>query len=228
MELDGSNAGSGASGLRIEAPSVVVRGLAINRFAANGIDISGGTGTRIEGNFVGTDASGTLDLGNGDGVDIKSGTKSTIGGTMSASRNLISGNGKAIRVFAESFAESNRVQGNLIGVKKDATSPLGGPQVGIEILTSGNIIGGAEPGAGNVIAHSFGPGVMVFGTTGNPILSNSIFSNGGMGIDLANDGRTLNDPKDPDSGPNSRQNFPELASAVKSSGGKYDYRRDTR
>ena len=212
VELSGINAGSGADGLKVVAPNVVVRGLVINRFAVNGINISGGTGTRIEGNFIGTNASGTLDLGNGgDGVDIKFGTKNTIGGTTPASRNLISGNVGGVRVNTG----STRVQGNLIGVTKDANSPLGGSQVGVEVLASNNTIGGAEPGAGNVIANSLGVGVFLSGGTSTRILSNSIFSNGSLGIDLTGDGRTLNDLKDPDSGPNNRQNFPELASAEK-------------
>jgi CSLREA domain-containing protein len=217
IELSGVN-GEGFDGLQIVAPGVVVRGLAINRFSGNGINISGGTGARIEGNFIGTDASGTLDRGNGDGVDIKRGKNNVVGGTTPASRILISGNDRANEVQIDGEG-GNRVQGNLIGVKNDATSPLGGSLASIEILGSNNTIGGAEPVAGNVIANSLGAGVFVFGT-GNRILSNSIFSNGGLGIDLLGDGRTLNDPKDPDAGPNNRQNFPVLASAERLSGGK--------
>ena len=215
VELSGSGAGI-ADGLEVSAPNVVVRGLAINRFTSNGINISPGTGARIEGNFIGTDASGTLDRGNGDGVDVNVGGKNIIGGTTPASRNLISGNNtKAVELDSQG---DNRVQGNLIGVQKDGTSFMGGSQVGVEILTSNNIIGGTEPRAGNVIANSFGSGVFVLGT-GNRVSGNSIFGNGGLGIDLAGDGRTFNDPKDPDAGPNLRQNFPEITSAEKASSG---------
>ena len=48
-------------------------------------------------------------------------------------------------------------------------------------------------------------------STGNRGLSNFIFSNGELGINLA--GITANDPDDPDTGPNNLQNFPMIASA---------------
>ncbi len=59
------------------------------------------------------------------------------------------------------------------------------------------------------------------GGTGNRVLSNSIFSNGGIGIDLGDgrrfdnpfEGPTANDPGDADSGANNLQNKPVLSSA---------------
>jgi len=42
------------------------------------------------------------------------------------------------------------------------------------------------------------------------IRNNSIYNNGSLGIDLANDGVTANDNTDPDAGPNTRTNFPVL------------------
>ncbi len=73
---------------------------------------------------------------------------------------------------------------------------------------------------GNVIAFAASSGVIVSGATtiGNSIRGNSIFDNGYLGIDLNNDGVTLNDSGDSDVGPNNLQNFPELASASVSSG----------
>jgi len=63
--------------------------------------------------------------------------------------------------------------------------------------------------------------VAIYGddATGNRILSNSIFSNGAIGIDLNADGPTANDPGDTDTGPNNLQNKPALSSAKKSATG---------
>jgi titin len=89
---------------------------------------------------------------------------------------------------------------------------------------TGNIVGDGTSGGSNTIAFNDGNGVRVatFGgppTTGNRVRSNSIFSNDGLGIDLNGDGRTLNDPKDPDTGANNLQNFPVLTSATTTSSG---------
>jgi hypothetical protein len=71
-----------------------------------------------------------------------------------------------------------------------------------------------DPGAGNLIAFNGGHGVEIGDGPGNAILRNSIFNNGGLGIDLGADGVTANDSDDSDTGANGLQNFPELASAV--------------
>src|SRR5205823_6292875 len=59
--------------------------------------------------------------------------------------------------------------------------------------------------------------------SGNALLGNSIFSNdargnGGLGIDLGDDGVTVNDASDADIGPNGLQNFPVLTGARYSDG----------
>ena len=73
-------------------------------------------------------------------------------------------------------------------------------------------IGGVD--AGNTIAFNAGIGVNVLSGTGATISDNSIFANGGLGIDLAPGGVTPNDKRDGDVGANQLQNFPELQSAV--------------
>ena len=233
IELDGSNAGS-TDGLAIRADNVVVRGLMINRFNQAGIDIRDSvndpepTGVKIEGNFIGTDAAEQAELGNGfEGVLVNTGKNNTIGGTAPEARNLISAN-EDDGIELGSDARSNKLEGNLIGTKKDGTSDLGNGDNssgddGVDIFDSDNTVGGAAPGAANTIAFNASDGVRVSQpdkSTGNRILGNSIFSNGDLGIDLHDNGRTDNDPGDPDTGANNQQNFPVLTSAEKVSGGK--------
>ena len=75
----------------------------------------------------------------------------------------------------------------------------------------------------NIVAHNGGGGIVIEPSVegnnlGNALVQNSIYSNGGLGIDLNDDGPTADDPGDSDTGANSRQNFPVLSS-VEVSGG---------
>jgi hypothetical protein len=226
IELDGTNAGTGAvDGLTIDATNVVVRGLVINRFSFNGIQtlrpifFRDATNVKIEGNFIGTDASGTQDRGNGNtGVGVFFGQNDTIGGASPEARNLISGNGRNGIVLNGNTTDANKVEGNLIGTKKDGASGLGNDDAGVLIFSGSNTVGGATPGAANTIAFNGGDGVGVGDLFANRVLGNSIFSNGEQGIDLGDDGPTPNDARDGDTGPNFLQNFPVLSSAKKASG----------
>jgi len=81
IELNGTDAGADTDGLRITAGNSTVRGLAINRFTGNGLRLSNGGGNTIEGNYIGTDVTGTLPLPNQkDGVLIDGASDNTIGG----------------------------------------------------------------------------------------------------------------------------------------------------
>ena len=185
----------------------------------DGIDINtGATGNQVQGNYVGTDVTGTIDLGNfGEGVSIHEGaSNNTIGGTTPEAGNLISGNGHyGVNIFAG--ADFNLVQGNLIGTDKNGTSSLGNDGGGVRMGSPGtldNTLGGTASGAGNIIAFNGDDGVFIDNTNTNAILSNSIFSNDGLGIDLDPDGVTANDAGDGDTGANNLQNFPILTSAI--------------
>src|SRR5215203_1598721 len=92
IELNGAGVLDGV-GLRIAASNSTVKGLVINRWSDLGMLIGRGfTGNRVVGSFVGTDSSGTKDLGNGSGVYIYEGSNNTIGGTTAAERNVVSAN----------------------------------------------------------------------------------------------------------------------------------------
>ena len=174
------------------------------------------------GNYIGTDASGTQRLGNArSGVFVSDAPNNTIGGTTPATRNVISGNDGNGVLVAGADARANEVMGNYIGTDKNGVAVLGNSANGVYISGPNNTVGDATAGGRNVISANDGSGVSIFGgtATGNRIVQNSIFSNGGLGIDLGDDGPTANDPGDGDTGPNNLQNKPVVRSA-KTGGGK--------
>jgi CSLREA domain-containing protein len=238
IELDGSGAGNGVNGLTITAGSSTVKGLAIYDFTNHGILLETGDGNTLQGNYIGTDASGTASGKGNDhnGVSVNGPDNNLIGGSASGDENVISGNGVS-GVRLES-TEGTRVHGNLIGTDKSGTADLGNSSTGVLLNNAFSCtVGGTALGAGNVIAFNGsdfdedgdgvlddGAGVVVLSNADNDILSNSIFSNIGLGIDLDDgsgfplNGLTPNDPGDGDFGANSLQNFPVLTSATRSGG----------
>ncbi len=181
--------------------------------------ILNGPGNLVQGNFIGTDISGKKSLSNNnDGISITS-NRNIIGGTTTAARNIISGNSLS---GISLYSDSNVVQGNYMGTDLTGTNPIENLN-GIEIIDGiNNTIGGTAPDAGNIIAFNKYLGISItdnFKTSNaNAIISNLIFSNGGLGIDLGNNTVTANDAGDGDTGPNNLQNFPELISASSAGG----------
>ena len=185
-----------------------------NVISGNGQGIVVERGAVIQGNFIGTDVTGGSAAGNGlHGIYIHSLADVQIGGTTPGARNVISGNGESGITISGADARAT-IQGNYIGVDAAGIGPVpNGFGVYLE-GSSDNTVGGPSPGAPNIIAHNVSAGVAIAGGTGTAILSNSIFSNGGLGIDLGVDGVTANDAGDGDDGPNDLVNFPVLASAI--------------
>jgi hypothetical protein len=195
----------------------------------DGVRIAGSDarGNQVLGNYVGTDKDGALPLGNsGSGVFVQGyAPNNTIGGTQAGARNVISAN-DVNGVFI-SGAMDNQVLGNYVGTDKNGSAPLGNSGAGAAIAYGSNAtIGGTQAGARNVISANGDGGVLIFGhgsnSEANRVLSNSIFANDRLGIDLVGGtedaaGVTANDDKDPDSGPNYLQNFPIITSARTSS-----------
>jgi hypothetical protein len=197
--------------------------ISANQFS--GVSIAGlNTNANIvAGNYIGTNAAGTAALGNASsGVAIYGEAQSNrIGSSASdadpaGEANLISGNAFSGVLIAGTPTNLNVVTGNLIGTDATGAAALGNSGQGVALFggASSNDIG--APGLGNTIAFNKQPGVTVQDptTTANSIRGNSIYGNGGLGIDLNWDGVTLNDAGDGDDGPNRLQNYPTLISAT--------------
>jgi hypothetical protein len=127
-----------------------------NVISANliGVLISGAqaTGVIVRDNLIGTDATGTADLGNAQtGVQIDGSSGNTIEGD-SQGVQVISGNLVGIKIDGQSSTQ-NLIEGNLIGTDKTGTADRGNSQEGVLIQNSGgNTIGGTSAAVRNVIS----------------------------------------------------------------------------
>ncbi len=251
-----------------------------------GIKIEEASDNIVSGNLIGVDITGTAALGNGShGVlisgadDVAPTDRNLVGGPSPESENIISGN--KMSGLAIGWGVSNRISGNIIGLRADQSQAIGNGRHGISLLAetlvdgnviSGNVLSGiylitaaasqsrifanligtntsdatdlgnslhgivVNPGVqwvwigdgtianGNAIVFNGGDGVRIgyndSAESGNRVLGNQIYGNGGLGIDLNGDGVSRNDPVfDPDTGPNGLQNFPEIESVVASKQG---------
>ena len=190
IELNGASAGVGVDGLRIGASGTTVAGVAVNRFGGSGIEVVGGTGSVVKGNFIGTDVNGTTDLGNSAwGVLVLGSSNSTIGGTAAGARNVISGNDTIGIEICCTGATGISIEGNLIGTDRTGTADLGNSQWGILINSSpGNTLGGTAAGARNVISGNNTIGIEVVNpqATGNLVQGNYIGTDVNGGVDVGN------------------------------------------
>jgi len=180
---------------------------------------NGSTGNRVQGNWIGLDVTGENRLGNYDGVVLTNAPGTTIGGTADGAGNVISGNAVTGIVLG---ASGDLIQGNLIGTDVSGTMPLANNDDGVTVSGPNNTIGGTTSTSGNVIAYNANTGVgVVNNATGVGILTNSIFGNSDLGIDLGDNGVTLNTPGGHTGGPNNLQNFPVLLAAMTYNGRTY-------
>lgn len=190
----------------------LISGCGLGGVAFPGFDLGGqpiGSGFVVQGNYIGTDVTGTLPLG------YETGVNHALNALIKD--NLISGNPDG----GVTLYDNNIVQGNLIGTQRDGVSPLpNGNFGGIDIEGGGSLIGGIAAGEGNIIAFNLNDGVLVENHSfGNSITGNAIHSNENIGIAL-NSGHLLpNDTGDVDDVlGNHGQNYPVITSAVVSGG----------
>jgi len=102
---------------------------------------------------------------------------------------------------------------------------LGNLAGGVTVNAFNSLIGDGTTAGSNTIAFNAQDGVQINPVcAGNTVSRNSIFSNGGLGVDLLGSGEsdltnvsTPNDPGDADGGANRPQNRPVLSSAKTSS-----------
>ena len=175
-----------------------------------GIYDTGGVGTVVAGNYIGTNSSGSARLGNQqNGVVLLGASNARIGtnadGTNDAAeRNIISGSiGLGVELSGVG-ATNITVAGNYIGTNASGTAAIANTTgVLIEGGASHNTIGGSISSARNVISGNVADGISIqgAGTTNNTIAGNYIgvdvngntkLANGGYGVILNTSGVTSN------------------------------------
>jgi len=277
-KLGNQGGGIGTFGSNVSIGGTVAgSGNVISGNDGNGIYIGAGSNLSIRRNYIGTDASGLLPLGNGSYAIRADGAPGTQIGTP-GNGNVISDNGRGVVLGYD--ASGYFVRGNIIGLSKDGNQAMGNKEYGLYLGTADNVIGGTALGAFNMIAAStyYGIyiagagatnnriennyigtntllaqglgnwfGIVIYGANGNSIggtangtgnfisdsvndgiynwygsrnrfLRNSVFRNGGVGIENLPRGPVPNDALDLDHGPNEGQNFPTVTTATAGAG----------
>jgi len=190
-----------------------------------GIDLRAGGAGRVRysasicGNLFGLVAAGNLGLDNHTSIRVRGaqfdlGSPLLIGGPSADERNSFGSNqaGAAHIDFLDAgIAGSALIQGNQFGYTANGSGAVAvdGKQA--------NVRGGVEL-RGNRMQGGADWAIAVVDGIASRIQGNTSFGHAGLAIDLAQDGRTVNDLNDLDSGPNTLLNFPEITSVTPVSG----------
>ncbi|MFH1538811.1 MAG: S8 family serine peptidase, partial [bacterium] len=140
----------------------------------DGVKVIGGDGNMVIGNYIGTNATGSVALGNGSTGVLISFTNNTIVGATAGGRNIISGNSD-YGVYIDG-GSGNKVAGNYIGTDVTGTAAIGNDYGVLIFGSNNNIIGGdSAAGEGNLISgNSLGVVITETGANGNKVTGNYI------------------------------------------------------
>jgi hypothetical protein len=203
-------------GIEIDSARNVIRGLAIYNWDFQILlSYSPSQENRIQGNFIGTDASNTFLYQTStpfgeqhhEGIRIQGGPTSgassnIIGGTTPDTRNIIAGNRKdGLKI--QGRATNNQIMGNYIGLKKDGKTALRNytDAVDFEFGPQYNTLGGDGPEEGNIISGNYSEGIEISHGTDtqfNRVIGNyfGLSADGTIAVGNAGSGVTLEDQVD--------------------------------
>jgi titin len=190
VQIDGTNVPTYGAGLTVSAGDTTIEGLVISGFRGNGIALMTNGNDIIRNDFIGTDVTGTvMQADGGEGILVAS-DDNLIGGTDPGAGNVISGN----RLRGINLAGVNNVvQGNWIGTDVTGSVRLGNAGGGLFVGSGSNLIGGTDPGAGNVISGNGSIGITI-ASAGNRLQGNIIGldATGSVTLGNASDGIEIN------------------------------------
>lgn len=161
-----------AKGCRIGGATAAARNV-ISASQQTGINLASTSQILVQGNYVGTDATGLLPRGNvSAGIYGGQAHFNLIGGTNALERNILSANGAG---GLDLSGHTNVIQGNFIGLNAPGSAGLGNMAYGLGLSGgTNNLVGGSQAGAGNVISSNQFHGLYLYGTTAARIQGNRI------------------------------------------------------
>ncbi len=176
---------------------------------------AGTDNNKVINNYFGLGVNGTTSIPNVYSITIVNGAQNNlIGGSTSDSINYMCNDGFGISI--NSGASNNYVRGNKIG--RNASNFYAGIVNNAITIdnANNNVIGGLNTGEGNLIVNSGATGIVLLtNANNNKVLGNSIYDNGGLAIDINNDGPT----PDNTTGIQSNVQMPEIIQAFDCNGG---------
>jgi parallel beta-helix repeat protein len=205
VQIDGANAGAGATGLKLWGNSTV-RGLSVTNFTGDGVALlnrGGLAGNTVQGMWIGLDLAGAAAGNAGQGVMVWKSPSNLIGGPNATDRNVISAakTKSTLGVLIQGAAATNNVvQNNYIGTDPTGTQARANAGSGVGIQDApGNLV------VGNVISGNVEDGILIFKSlaTGNVVRGNLIgvdasgtrrLANGFHGIEIQAADNTIGGP----------------------------------
>ncbi|SNR82231.1 CUB domain-containing protein [Maribacter sedimenticola] len=202
MDATGVTANDLNVGIENTAGNLIADGNYIANTGNYAIEIDGGTSNIIRNNHLANNGNAACDdailITAGSGIQI---LQNLIESSASTSIDGEAGSGNII-ISENSLTTSGEDGGNCSGSPQQMAIKLAGNN---SEITS------------NKIYTNGGAGISIVGGASNLISQNSMYANGtatpALGIDLNDDGVTLNDNADGDSGPNGLENFPVISGA---------------
>lgn len=188
LGTDGSLLGNRNVGVRLAGGAVLNRiggtsATVRNIISGNGSIIAGsvtGAGVQldddatqsneVQGNYIGTDATGTIARPNTAGIVISKANRNTIGGSVASNAgNLVSGNSSVGINILGVVHGGNKILGNRIGTTAAGTASLpNAAGIRVSQCTAPNHIGDA--GGGNLISGNTGNGVRITNASAGQVI----------------------------------------------------------
>lgn len=178
--VGGSASGNAVAGILTFGDDTLIENNLISDNGGPGVILDRDTGTIIVGNRIGLDATGTAALGNvGGGILARGSSSLLVGGTTTARRNVISGNGDSTSGLGDGVrlegAQNVQILGNYIGVDAVTGSvAISNVAAGISVDADDVAIGDGTAAGRNVISGNGTQGIAIIGGANAVVAGNYI------------------------------------------------------